>query len=259
MSEAAWRALTTWKWEPSIVIGTILVVGFYFGILGPFRGYFKSTERLGPGRPLSFLLGVTTLLLALVSPLDEIGDHYLFTAHMMQHALLMVVAPPLLLAGTTGWMLRPLLANPPINRLARILTPAPVALLLFNLDLLLWHLPGPYEATIENAYVHIVEHISFIVLGVLNWWPLLSPLPEFPRLRYPWQILYLILNLLPSVTLGWIFISARAVIYPAYAAAPRVFGLYGVDDQLVGGYMMAMPGGLVYLGAALFSLDRGRY
>jgi cytochrome c oxidase assembly factor CtaG len=256
LSEAALQALSTWNWNPSIVIGTMLVVVAYLGAVGPFRGYFKSAERIAPAQIAWFLLGVTVLVFALVSPLDEIGDKYLFSAHMMQHALLMVVAPPLILAGVPGWMLRPLLKRPRIKRIARVLTMAPVALLLFNLDLVLWHLPVPYEATLENEYVHVAEHLSFIALGVLNWWPLLSPLPELPRLPYSGQILYLILNLAPSAVLGWFFISAPTVIYPTYAAAPHVFGLYGVDDQLIGGYMMAMPGGAVYLGAILCILDK---
>jgi cytochrome c oxidase assembly factor CtaG len=256
LSEAALQALSTWNWKPSIVIGTLLFLAAYFGALGPLRGYFKSTERIALAQIAWFLLGVTVIVFALVSPLDEIGDNYLFSAHMMQHALLMVVVPPLILAGIPGWMLRPLLKRQRVARIARILTSAPVALLLFNLDLVLWHFPAPYEATLKNEYVHIVEHLSFIALGVLNWWPLLSPLPELPRLPYAGQILYLILNLAPSAALGWFFISTPTVIYPTYAAAPHVFGLYGVDDQLIGGLMMAMPGGAVYLGAMLFILDK---
>jgi putative membrane protein len=256
MSEPALEALTTWNWDPSIVVGTVLFVAAYFGALGPFRGYFRSSDRIAPAQVGLFLLGVAVIVIALVSPLDGIGDEYLFTAHMTQHALLMVVAPPLILAALPGWMLRPLLKPPGIKRIARVLTSAPFALLLFNLDLVLWHLPALYESTLENEYVHIVEHLSFIALGVLNWWPLLSPMPELPRLPDAGRILYLFLNLLPSAVLGWFFISAPAVIYPTYAAAPHVFRLFGMDDQLIGGYMMAMPGAVVYLGAALVILDK---
>jgi putative membrane protein len=256
MSGAALQALTTWNWDPSIVAGTVLFVAAYFGALGPFRGQFKAAERVAPAQVMMFLLGLVVIVLALVSPLDEIGDEYLFTAHMTQHALLMVVAPPLILAGVPGWMLHPLLKGPAIKQIARILTSAPAALLLFNLDLVVWHLPALYELTLENEYVHIVEHLSFIALGVVNWWPLLSPTPELPRLPDAGKILYLVLNLVPSAVLGWFFISAPAVIYPTYAAAPLVFGLYGLDDQLIGGYMMAMPGAAVYLGAALVILEK---
>jgi putative membrane protein len=256
LSEAALHLLTTWNWDPSIVMGTVLFIAAYFGALGPFHAHFQSHEHSNPAQIVRFLLGVGVILFALVSPLDAIGDEYLFTAHMLQHTLLMVVAPPLLLSGLPGWMLRPLLLHPTVKPLVRVLTLAPVAFLLFNLDLLLWHLPALYEATLENESLHIVEHLSFIGLGVLNWWPTLSPLPDFPRLPYPGQILYLVLNLIPSLVLGWFFVSASTVAYPTYATAPHVFGIYGLDDQLIGGYMMSMPSAAIYLGAVWLILGR---
>ncbi len=251
MSEAARRLLSEWNWEPSVVVGAILIVAAYLAASGPLRAHFKSPGRTNPRQVGAFLLGLGIIVFALVSPLDAIGDSYLFTAHMLQHTLLMVVAPPLLLAGLPGWLLRPLFLHPTIKPLAQFLTRAPLAFLLFNLDMLLWHLPVLYEATLENETIHIIEHLSFIVLGVLNLWPLLSPLPELPRLTYPGQVLYLVLDMVPSMILGFVFVSVTTVLYPTYAAAPHVFAIYGIDDQVVGGYMMAMPSGAIYLGLLL--------
>lgn len=256
MSEAARQLLTEWNWEPSVVIGAILIVAAYLAASGPFRSHFKASQRTDIRQVAAFLCGMGLIVFALVSPLDAIGDSYLFTAHMLQHTLLLVAAPPLLLVGLPGWMLRPLLLHPTIKPITQFLTRAPLAFLLFNFDMLLWHLPVPYEATLENETIHIVEHLSFIVLGVLNMWPLLSPLPELSRLTYPGQILYLLLDMVPSMILGFVFVSVTTVLYPTYAAAPHVFAIYGVGDQVVGGYMMAMPSGAIYLGMLLHILSQ---
>ena len=258
VSERAWQLLTEWSWEPSILIGTALFVGAYLAALVPFRSRFQDSEKTKQTQVLWFLLGTLLILLALVSPLDAIGDGYLFTAHMLQHALLMFAAPPLLWLGTPGWMLRPLLRDPIIERIARFFTMAPVAFMLFNANMAIWHLPLLYEATLENDTIHIIEHLSFIATAILNWFPIQSPLPELPRLPDSRRILYLVASLIPSAMLGWFFVTATTVIYPTYAVAPRIFGIHGVDDQLIGGYMMAMPASAVYLGAAALIL-RQRY
>jgi putative membrane protein len=254
LSDKALQLLTEWSWEPSILIGTALFVAAYLGALVSFGVRSRDSEKINPAQVFWFLLGTFIIFIALVSPLDAIGDGYLFTAHMVQHALLMFCAPPLLLLGTPGWMLRPLLRDPVVARIARFVTRAPVAFVLFNANMAIWHLPPLYEATLENETVHIIEHLSFIATALLNWMPILSPLPELPRLSEWGRILYLVANLIPSAILGWFFVTATTAIYPTYAAAPRVFGVSGVDDQFIGGYMMSMPATAVYLGAAAIIL-----
>jgi cytochrome c oxidase assembly factor CtaG len=258
VSEIALRLLNEWNWDPSILIGTTLFVGVYLGASGPFRSRFQSSGKIALSQILWFLLGVGIIFFALVSPLDAIGDRYLFSAHMLQHMLLMVVAPPMLLLGTPGWMVRPLLFDRVIRRAVKTLTLPPVAFFIFNADLLIWHIPFLYEATLQNEVVHIIEHLSFIATGIVNWWPMLSPLPEFPRLSYIWQIVYLILDSVPMMALGWFFVSASTVIYPTYAAAPHVFAIYGLNDQFLGGLMMGMPVGMIYMGALTNAGERLR-
>lgn len=248
MSEAQ-QALTTWSMEPSIWIGIAIIVAVYFLASGLWRSRFENSQPVACGQAIWFLLGIFILLFALVSPLDDLSDEYLFTAHMVQHILLTLVAPPLLLIGTPGWMLRPLLRYDRVRRVARVLTMPLVAFALFNLDFMIWHVPALYEATLENQSIHIVEHLLFIGTAILNWWPMLSPLEELPRLPYPGQILYLFLDAVPSTILGAIFVFATEVMYPAYAAAPRIFGISALDDQLFAGLMMAMPGAMIYLAA----------
>ncbi|MDE3089278.1 MAG: cytochrome c oxidase assembly protein [Chloroflexota bacterium] len=241
--------LTDWNWEPSILLGLALLVGAYLGAIGPWRARFQSSEKTERAQITFFLLGAFTLFIALVSPLDEWSDHYLFSAHMVQHILLTLIAPPLLLIGTPGWMLRPLLRFPAVARVARTLTLPVVAFALFNLDFAIWHLPAFYEATLENNTLHIVEHLLFMATGVLNWWPLLGSLKELPRLPAPAQILYLFLEAVPATILGAVFVFAPSPLYPTYVNAPRVFGISAADDQILSGLIMAMPGAMIYLGA----------
>ncbi len=229
------------------MIGLAALVGAYLAVAGPLRRRWTGSESGSGLRQTWFLLGVLVIFFALVSPLDELGDAYLFSAHMVQHLILTLVVPPLLLLGTPGWMLRPLLRYRPVARAARVLTSPIVAFGLFNAVFLAWHLPTYYEATLHDEAIHILEHLLFMATGVLNWWPILSPVPELPRLPAPAQILYLFLDAIPSTVLGGIIVFAAHVLYPTYAAAPRLWGIDAMEDQQISGVIMSMSGAMVYL------------
>jgi putative membrane protein len=109
-----------------------------------------------------------------------------------------------------------------------------------------WHLPGPYNLAMAVHPVHIVEHLMFLAAAVLMWWPFLSPLPELPRLAYPGQMLYCFLLSIPMSIVAIYITMAEHVLYPAYEAAPRVWGLSPLDDQKLGGLIMWIPGGIVF-------------
>ncbi len=245
LSEAS--LLATWNWAPSIVVGLAIFIGAYLAAISSLRARFAASTPASRTQIACFTAGALVIWLALVSPLDAIGDGYLFSAHMLQHLLLALVAPPLLLLGTPGWLLRPLLHITAIRRSLRVLTAPPVALILFNATFFIWHVPALYEATLHNEVIHIIEHMLFIATGLLNWWPILSPLPELPRLSAPAQILYLFLAGFPATILGALIVFAAAPLYPTYAAAPRAFALDPIADQQLAGLIMWMPGGMIYL------------
>ncbi len=236
-----------WNWAPSIVVGLAVFLGLYLAAIGPLRTRFAASAPVTRAQIAWFTAGLLVILLALVSPLDEIGDSYLFSAHMIQHLLLALVAPPLLLLGMPGWLLRPLLRAGLIRRVLHLLTLPLVALILFNATFFIWHVPTLYEATLHNEAIHISEHVLFIATGMLNWWPILSPLPQLSRLSPPTQILYLFLEGIPATILGALIVFAASPLYPTYAAAPRVFGLDPIADQQLAGLVMWMPGGMIYL------------
>src|SRR3989441_3282811 len=193
--------LTQWNLEPSILIGTVLITGLYLYAIGPFRKRHFPDEPIMTGQTIAFLSGMLIMLLALVSPLDELGDSYLFSAHMVQHLCLTIIGPPLLLLGTPEWMVKPALSNKVIFKVAKVLTYPVVAFVLYNVDFWLWHAPLLYNATLENQSIHILEHLTFIIFGLLYWWPIFSPSKDLPRLPFGGQILYLFLSGMPSVLL----------------------------------------------------------
>ena len=238
--------LTAWNWEPSIIIGTALIVGLYLYGIGPLRRKYHLADEVKRGQVVAFLLGVFIMFLALVSPLDELGDSYLFSAHMVQHLFITLVGPPLLLIGTPAWLLQPLLRKRAVFLIARVLTFPALAFLLYNADFWLWHAPPLYNATLENQGIHILEHVTFIVFGILNWWPIFSPSEELPRLSLGGQILYIFLTGMPTVALG-AGLTFFPPLYAPYLAAPRIWGLSAAVDQQLGGLIMWIPGNIFYI------------
>lgn len=239
--------LSMWTFAPSILLGEGLLVAGYLALTGRYRGRFEESSPVTKTQIACFLGGVLVLLIALISPLDELGDQYLFSAHMTQHLLLTLVVPPLLLLGTPAWLLRPLFRHYKIRSTARFLTSPLVAFLLFNTVFMVWHIPAWYEATLHNENIHIFEHLLFIGTGILNWWPVFGPSPEVPRLPPPAGVLYLFLEGLPTTILAAIITLSPGVLYPTYAAAPRITSLSPAADQVTAGIIMWMPGGMVYL------------
>jgi putative membrane protein len=199
-----------------------------------------------PRRSL-FYAGLAVLFLSLNGWLHDLSDYYLFSAHMVQHLILTMLVPPLLIAGTPGWMLRPLLDHRVTGRVARFVTRPKVCFATFNLVLAGWHLPPMYNAAMAHHGIHIVQHLMFLAASVMLWWPILSPLPELPRLSYPMQMLYLFLTSIPMSIVAVYITYGGTLLYPAYAAAPRIAGITPLEDQLLGGLIMWIPGGLVIM------------
>jgi len=238
--------LTQWNWEPSILIGTALITGLYLYAIGPLRKRLYPNEQVKTGQTITFLLGVLIMFLALVSPLDELGDAYLFSAHMVQHLCLTIIGPPLLLLGTPEWLVKPALHNKVVFNIAKVLTYPAVAFVLYNADFWLWHAPPLYNATLENQNIHILEHLTFIIFGVLYWWPIFSPSKDLPRLQIGGQILYLFLSGMPSVLLG-AGLTFTPPLYAPYIAAPRLWGISAATDQQLGGLIMWIPVSIAYI------------
>lgn len=238
---------SAWPADPSIAVGLAGLGGAYL-LAALWRRRLDPEARLGWRPVASFAGALAVMWCALTGPIHDLSDYYLFSAHMVQHMLLVFALPPLLLYGVPGWMVRPLLRGPRLLTLARAVTRPAGAFAVFNLVIVAWHLPPLYNLAMERHPVHILEHLMIMAASVILWWPILSPLREAPRPPYPVQLLYLFIVGLPMVMVA-IFISmAERLLYPFYAAAPRVWpALTPEADQLLGGLIMWIPGGLVFL------------
>jgi putative membrane protein len=144
-------------------------------------------------------------------------------------------------------MLSPIVARPALIRLGRVLTRPVIAYAACNIVFAVSHLPQFYDLTLRSHSVHIGEHVVFMVTAVLLWWPLLSPLPELPRISYPMQLLYVFLQVLPGSVIGGLLANTESVIYQIYAAAPRITGLSPVQDHQLGAIVMWVGGGTFWL------------
>jgi putative membrane protein len=188
------------------------------------------------------------LLLALATPLDTIGDTYLFTAHMLQHLLLTLVAVPLLLIGTPGWLMRLVLDGTRLPGFVRWARHPLVAFFTFNVVFTLAHVPTFYELTLANEPLHALEHLVFLGTAMLMWMPVLSPVPEISALYPPLgQVLYLFLQTVPASLLGALLASTSSAYYPTYVLAPRIVSLSALEDQQLGGLLMWIGSGLYFL------------
>jgi len=229
-------AWTRWELHPSVLIGLALLGGLYV-----FLGGLAAPRR----QVAAFGGALLVLFAALNGPLHDLSDRYLFSAHMVQHLALTLLFPPLLLYGTPAWVIRSLLRSAALARFGRLVTRPLVAAVSFTAPIVLWHVPVFYEAALRNHDLHVAQHLVFLVTAVVMWWPVLSPVPELPRAAYPAQMLYLFLLGIPMSVTGALITLSDRVLYPFYAAAPRVWDLPPLVDQQIGGLIMWVAGGLV--------------
>jgi len=238
---------TVWHADPSVVIGLAALGGAYLAAT-LWRSRIDGDARVEPLKVAAFAAGLGVLFAALTGPIHDLSDYYLFSAHMIQHMLLVFAMPPLFLYGTPGFMLGPFCRHARVQRLGRSLTRPMAAFAAFNLILVAWHLPPLYNLAMARHPVHIVEHLMIMAASVILWWPVLSPVAQIPRAPYPLQLLYLFIVGLPMVMVAIFIAMADTLLYPFYATAPRVWpALTPHADQHLGGLIMWIPGGLVFL------------
>lgn len=229
-------AWNRWNVHLSVAAGLVLLGGLYV-----YLGGLKAGRR----HVASFAAALLVLFVALNGPLHNLSDTYLFSAHMAQHLLLTLVFPPLLLYGTPAWVVRPLLRPRWVMALGRVITRPLVAAIVFTAPIVIWHVPVLYEAALRDHNLHILQHLVFLTTAVIMWWPVLSPVPELPRIPHLLQMLYLFLLGIPMSVTGALITLSDSVLYPFYAAAPRVGALSPLADQQIGGLLMWVLGGLV--------------
>ena len=232
--------MNTWDWEPTVVVGCAMLAIGYLAVV---------RQRLN--RAPYFLAGVVLLLLDLVSPIDTLADRYLFSAHIVQHFLLALVIPPLLLLGTPAFELGAL------TKLERAVGQPPVSWLLGVGTMLAWHIPAFFNAALANDGLHIFQHLSFLVTGAIFWWPILGPVQD-RRLPALAAVTYLFSACVCCSLLGAFLTFSPVGLYPAYLNPPHpnYWGLDPQSDQQLGGMLMWIPGCFVYLSGILATVMR---
>ena len=234
-----------WRVYPSFMAGWLLLIGTYFLLIGPLRHRFPGSSPVPARRVASFATAMAVMFLALQGPLHELSDYFLFSAHMVQHLILILVMPPFLLYAVPDWMLRPAVKVPAVGRMARWITFPLVAFALNNVIFAAWHFPGPYDLMMRDHAVHITMHTMIMVTGTIMWWPIMSPLPELPRIAPPLQMIYLFVLGIPMMMTAALITFSQTELYRWYVEAPRIFPLSPLEDQRLGGVIMWVPGGLV--------------
>ncbi|MBA2764525.1 MAG: cytochrome c oxidase assembly protein [Thermoleophilaceae bacterium] len=243
----------TWRLDPLIISSLVAYLAIYF-----WRFRLVRSESGSRGaewwRAALFVSGVGLLAIALISPLDELGERYLFSAHMLQHLLIGDIAPLLVLLGLSRVIMRP--ATRRLMRFERALGPFAhpfTALVLWIALLYGWHIPVLYDAALRYPLVHGLEHASFLIGGFLLWWPLIQPVPMRRALGNGAQFAYVGITKLALAALGIFFVWSSTVVYDFYVTAPRISGLTPLTDQKTGGALMMAEQSIV-LASVFFAL-----
>jgi putative membrane protein len=257
MSPEAQSLLNQWSTPVALDVIIALTAVFYF------RGWLSvrraSPDLLSFRRLAAFLAGMFLLWVAIGSPLSAFDDRSL-TVHMIQHILLMLVIPPLVLLGAPAlpllhglprWFVRavlgPFLRWSPVQSLGKFLTHPIVCWVLAAVALIAWHVPSAFELALRSDSWHEVEHLCFLSTSILFWWPVIQPFPS--EARWPrWSIpLYLFLGMFPSSALGAFLAFCDRILYPSYSEAPALLSVTPLADQIIAGALMWVLGMFVCL------------
>lgn len=255
--DPTWEAfLRSWPLDPWVIIPLLLTAFVYSR--GWHTLHFQVPHRFGSFQLYLFLGGLLSLFLALASPLEPFAD-LLLQVHMLQHLLLMMVAPPLLWLGAPllpflrclpmpvrhYWAV-PFLRLPLVRCIGRFVTHPVVAWSLLIVASWVWHFPPFYEAALRSPALHALEHACFLGSGLLFWWPVVQPYPSRIRFSSWWLLPYLFLADIQNTLLSALFTFSGVVLYPYYLGVPRLWGISATDDQIVAGVLMWVPGSIAY-------------
>jgi cytochrome c oxidase assembly factor CtaG len=273
-------ALSSWDWRPDVIL--ILVVAGALYVTGWVRLRRRAVRSVRPGsrwqahavwRPISYVAGLVFVGLALMSPLDVLSSQ-LFSMHMIQHLLLIMIAPPLLLLanpmpfilwGLPGkWRLkigrglsRLLNGKSTFRHYLRKATTPGIVWMVWLVSIVGWHDPNAYNAALVSDLVHDVEHLTFFFGGMLYWWHVVGAGPRIHKqFGLIGRIAFALSAVPPNMLTGAVIAFAQEPIYTYYNNVPRLMGLSVMEDQQLGGVIMWVPGSMMYIIAALVLISR---
>ena len=243
-----------WEVHPTVVIGCLAMLACYCVF---------SSLRLKYSVP--FTLGVFVLALSLISPIDPLGDQYLFSAHMLQHLLLILVVPPLLILGLAPDVVTRWIQNNRVKSAEAILGKPFVAWSSNMLMMAVWHIPALYNAANAITVVHVLEHLTFLVTGCMFWWPIFTPF-EKERMQPGPAMLFLFAAAAVSTVLGILITFLPPGHYEPYLHPSDELGalhlvrhtwnISAAEDEKLAGLLMWVPGCTIYFVVMLLELAR---
>src|SRR4030095_6129100 len=249
--------LNSWNLDPWLLIPALVISLLY--ARGWSRQHKRAPHRFGFPQLISFYAGVITVLLALISPLDTFAG-WLLTVHMIQHLLLMMVAPPLILYGNPYLPLlaglprsfakdglAPFFASVTLRRVGRFVTHPIFCWAAFVFTTIAWHTPLMYQLALSSPTWHAVEHVCFLTTALLFWSPIIQPYPLVPQMPRWALIPYLFLADFQNTALSAFLIFYERVLYPAYATVPRIAGMTVLEDQAAAGAIMWVASSIFFL------------
>lgn len=249
--------LSIWHWhtEPMLLGGILVVVWLYGMLVGPLRRWVDP-EALFPRSSVCWFAGaVLSFYLAVGSPLDAAGENFLFSAHMVQHNVLMYVTAVLTILALPGWFVDGLLGKVPrVTAVLRALLHPALAGFVFTFVFCGWHAPALYEWALQDRAVHTLEHLTMWGASVMMLWPVLSRSSLLPASDWGVHILYLFVLMVAQIPLFGVLTFAEYPLYPTYEYAPRLIeSLDPLQDQVLGGLLMKVANmilSLVLIGRA---------
>jgi len=252
----------TWNWDIPVVITVMFSLWLYN------RGILTLWRRLGFGRGVrywqvaAFVAGILAIFVALVSPIEALS-HSLFSAHMLQHMLLIAVAAPLLVTSGVETAFLAALPHRWQHELGRRWAKAkritilwdylshPAVTWIIGVSVIwIWHVPALYQMALQNDFIHATEHLMFLLASMLFWWTLLKPSQQ-KYITYGAHVIYLFLATLQGTALGALLLFSGVPWYKAYSATAASWNLTPLQDQQLAGIIMWLPGGLLYMAGAL--------
>ncbi|MBI5287558.1 MAG: cytochrome c oxidase assembly protein [Chloroflexi bacterium] len=238
----------TWHLHPDVVLLCIFLLAGYFYAITQLRDLVSDAGRVKRSQVVWYCSGVASLYLVAGTPVHDISEQYLLTAHMFQHTTFTMISAPLLLMGIPGWMWQALLRPRGMLAAGRVLTHPVVAFGVFNALFVGTHLPEVTNYALYHHWFHLLVHVALVASALLMWWPVLSNVADLPRLGPPLRMSYLFVqSVLPTVVAAFVTFADGAV-YSFYQKAPRMWGITAVEDQQIAGGVMKLMGSLILWG-----------
>ena len=238
-----------WRYQLHLEVWLLIVflVSSYIyvvRVLGP-RAVTMGEPIVTRRQLVCFISGILIMFLSTDWPMHDIAEEYLYSVHMFQHMSLTYFMPPLIVLATPEWFVRVLVGNGRAYRTLRFLTFPVRAGLLFNLGIVISHIPGVVNASVSNGPLHYFVHMLLVLTSILMWMPVCGPLKEFQMAPMP-KMIYLFLNsVVATIPAGWLTF-AEGVVYKHYNSPTRVWGVSVSNDQQIAGAIMKL-GGSIFL------------